>query len=237
MMVAPGVRWGIAFLQSQNEAYRFVVITWSNLLAADVGDPAHLSHLVCRVVDQNVDAAKFVYGGVDDALAGGLVADVAGTTNGLATGGFDQPYGFVCVGLLRLQVTEHHVRTLPGEGQGHGAADAGVCSGDHGPLVGETVAAAVGLFAVIRLVLHRLSQARMRLLLVGVLWLFILGGGVGLLGLVCLLAHVPVLPAAVGGQSKRSPRAVVGGRLNRENSPQGLCVGDPAGRRADPHQR
>jgi hypothetical protein len=42
-----------------------------------------LGHLVGRVVDQDVDAAQLLDGGVDDLLAGLLAADIAGAADGL----------------------------------------------------------------------------------------------------------------------------------------------------------
>jgi hypothetical protein len=60
-----------------------VFITWSNCSVVMSAIPPILGHLVGRVVDQDVDAAQLLDGGVDDLLAGLLAADIAGTADGL----------------------------------------------------------------------------------------------------------------------------------------------------------
>jgi hypothetical protein len=89
-------------------------------------------------------------------------------------------------GFFGPQVAEHNVGAFPGEGQGDGAADPGVRPSDHRSLAGEPTAAAVGVLAVVRLVLHGLGQPGMGmgLRLIGVLGLVVLLGGIGLIGLV-----------------------------------------------------
>ena len=78
-----------------------------------------------------------------------------------------------------VEVAEHHVGALPGEGQGDGAADAGVAAGDHRPLAGEPVASAVAVLAVVGLVLHLFGQPGMGLLFIGAVRLLVLVGGIG----------------------------------------------------------
>jgi hypothetical protein len=143
-----------------------------------------LGHLVGGVVDQDVDAAQLFDGGVDDLLAGLLAPDIAGAADGLAALGLHQAHRLIGVGFFGLQVAEHNVGAFAGEGQGDGAADPGVRPSDHRSLAGEPTAAAVGVLAMVRLVLHGLGQPGMGLLLIGVLGLVVLFGGIGLIGLV-----------------------------------------------------
>jgi hypothetical protein len=157
-----------------------VFITWSNCSVVMSAIPPILGHLVGRVVDQDVDAAQLLDGGVDDLLAGLLAPDIAGAADGPAALSLHQAHRLIGVGFFGLQVAEHNVGAFAGEGQGDGAADPGVRPSDHRSLAGEPTAAAVGVLAMVRLVLHGLGQPGMGLLLIGVLGLVVLLSGIGL---------------------------------------------------------
>ena len=68
MIVAPASMCGIAFAQPEH-GVQVGLHHLVELLGRNVGDPAHLGHLVGRVVDQDIDAAQLLDGGVDDLLA------------------------------------------------------------------------------------------------------------------------------------------------------------------------
>ncbi len=140
---------------------------------------------------------------------------------GLAARRLDQAHGLGGVGFLALQVAEHHVGALPGEGQGDGSADAGVGAGDHGPLAGQPVASAVGVLAVVRLVLHLLGEPGMGLLLIGVGLLVLLGG---IWRQACgsnYRCHPGRLPGSAGGCSGHSCQEASSGP--RDSSSNSRC--------------
>src|SRR5215207_752564 len=184
MIVAPASMYGIAFLAQPEHGVQVGLHYLVELFGCDVGDPAHLGHLVGRVVDQDVDPAKLLDGGIDDLLAGLLAPDIAGAADGLAALSLHQAHSLIGVGFFGPQVAEHDVGAFPGEGQGDGAADPGVRPSDHRSLAAEPTATAVGALAVVGLVLHDLGQPGMALLLIGVFGLVVLLGGIGLIGLV-----------------------------------------------------
>src|SRR5690606_2466739 len=82
-----------------------------------------------------------------------LVADVPGDGQSAAAGEADHLRGVLGV-LVFVLVDDGDVRPLAGEGDGRGAADAGVAAGDDRDLAQELAAAAVGLLAGDRLRAH-----------------------------------------------------------------------------------
>ena len=126
MIVDPGARCGSGLLAQPEHRVQVRLHDPVELLRGDVDDAARLGHLVGRVVDQDVEAAELAHRRVDDLAADVLVPDVAGTADRRATCRLDQPYGLLRVGLLGLEVAEHQVGALSGEGDGDRPADAGV---------------------------------------------------------------------------------------------------------------
>jgi hypothetical protein len=134
------------------------------LLGGDGGD-ALLRHLVGGVVHQQVDAAELVHGALHERLAVLLVGDVAGREHRRPAGLSHQPRRLLPVLLLGLEVGQHDVGALAGEGDRDGAADAGVAARDERAPAGELAAAAVGGLAVVGLRRQVALAARVLLLL------------------------------------------------------------------------
>ena len=71
------------------------------------------------------------------------------------------PFGrLLSIAFLGLKVGDQHVGALPGEGDGHGAADAGVTAGNDCPFAAEPASATICPLAVVRLGRHILCAAR-----------------------------------------------------------------------------
>src|SRR5690606_30114427 len=95
----------------------------------------------------------------DDPVAGGAVAQIGLDGDAGASRLLDQPGRLArVVGLLR-QVREGDVGALTGVGDGHGAADAGVTSGDERLAPLQPVRADVALLPVVGDRLHRVGAA------------------------------------------------------------------------------
>lgn len=125
------------------------------LLRGDVFDSAHLHHLIGGVVDQNIDASKLLYRSINQQLALLLFNQVTSNGHGATPGVLDKPRCLLCIFLFRWQVRDHYISAFPGEGNSDGPTDAGVTPCDHRSAVVESVAAAIGILAVVRLVVHR----------------------------------------------------------------------------------
>ena len=92
-------------------------------------------------------------------LAVGLVPDVAGHPNRLPAGLLDHARRLLGVGLFFLEVGDHDVRALAGEGEGDGPTDTRVAAGYDRLLALEPAGAAVGIVAVVGLGLHLRLEA------------------------------------------------------------------------------
>src|SRR5699024_183471 len=75
--------------------------------------------------------------------------------------------GLLGIGLLAREVRDRHVRALPGEGDGGGAADPGISAGDEGLQAVESPGAAVRVLAVVGHGRHVTRQAGRLLFLRG----------------------------------------------------------------------
>src|SRR5690349_16198762 len=102
-------------------------------LVGDVGDVLEAS-LVRGIVDQDVDAAKFSYGRLDDLPAVGGILDVARNQHRFTTCGF-----YVTTRLLGifvfLEIGNENVCPLPCIGDGDSTANATVTTGNDSFLV------------------------------------------------------------------------------------------------------
>jgi hypothetical protein len=111
-------------------------------------------HLVGGVVDEDVHTAELVDGPLHDLLTGGLVLDVAWDEHRSASRLLHPASRLLGVGLLGLEVRQHHVGPLTGEGDRDRPPDARVAAGDDRATVTEAPGPAIGLLAVVRLHLH-----------------------------------------------------------------------------------
>ncbi|KAI3480794.1 hypothetical protein L1887_57061 [Cichorium endivia] len=100
-----------------------------------VGGVGHLVGGEAGVVDNDVELAPLVDGGLDDALAKVLVHDVAGVGDGRATGLDDLGGNIGC--LLSVQVRDDDVGAVASEELGGGRSDTLASTGDDGDLALE----------------------------------------------------------------------------------------------------
>jgi len=121
-----------------------------------------MGHLVRGIVDEDVDAAKTLDGLVDEGLALGLLRDVPGQQQALAPGLFDPACGFLRV-FVFIEVGNRDVRAFTGEGDGDGATDTTVGTGDQCDLALQAPRAFIALFASIGVRVHLLLAAGDRL--------------------------------------------------------------------------
>ena len=112
--------------------------------AADAGVQERLRHGAAGVVDDDVDAAERLDGGVHQALEGVQVAHVGDDGHGLAAGGAD--VGGDLVQLALGPGGQDHVGADVGVGAGDGGADAPATPGDDGHLPVESKAIEHGHF-------------------------------------------------------------------------------------------
>ena len=116
------------------------------------------------VVDDDVEPAELVGGALDGATAVVAVGEVAGQAHAATAPGLDE--------LLRVgrvvalgEIGQRDVGALLGEGDGHGAPDAGVAAGDQRLPAGQQVAPDVAGHLVVRLGVHRPGAAGVGLFL------------------------------------------------------------------------
>src|SRR5690606_9601368 len=91
------------------------------------------------------------------------IRDVSGHQHAPASAGLDQALRLARVLLLIREIADQHVRALARERERDGAANARVAAGDDGPLVLQSRAAAIALFAGVRRGIHLAARARQRL--------------------------------------------------------------------------
>ncbi len=123
------------------------------LFGGDVED-GFLVDLFGGIVDEDVETAEGAGGVFDKFEAEGFVADVAGECDGFSSFGADEVDDFLGVGFFNGEVPDGDVGTFACEGDGGGAANAGVAAGDECFAAGEFAGAFVGGFAVVRAGVH-----------------------------------------------------------------------------------
>ena len=114
-----------------NIAKTFVRNVRSSSSVADVGEPV-ASHLVRRVVDEDVDAAELPHGALDDRPAVAGVLEIARQLERGPAGLVHGARGLVGVALLGFEVGDRDVGALAGERERDGAADARVTARHEG---------------------------------------------------------------------------------------------------------
>ena len=122
-------------------------------LVADVVDRFEAG-LMGRVVDEDIDTAKLRYGFCDDGAALTGVLYVAGKQNGLSAGFRHHPLGLPGVVML-VEIGNQNVSSFSRVGDGDGAADATIATGDNGLLAFEAAAALIERFAMVGGRVHR----------------------------------------------------------------------------------
>jgi hypothetical protein len=119
------------------------------------------------VVNENVKLAEFGHGALDDPLAVLLVSDVAGDEHDAAAGLLNPARGLAGVVFLLGQVGDQDIGAFAREGNGHGAADAGIAAGDDRGATLELATTFVRLLAVVGLGRHLCRMPGRLLLLLG----------------------------------------------------------------------
>ncbi len=123
------------------------------------------------MVDDDIEAAELGERLLDELPAEFLLADIAGQRQTAPPGLLDQPFRLGRIGML-LQVGDDQIRPFAGEGDGHRAADAAVAAGEDRDLIGQLAAAAIALFAGLRLRLHFAAGAGLMFLMLRRLFFF-----------------------------------------------------------------
>jgi len=113
------------------------------------------------VVHKDIDFAESLDAFPDDVLAVFLAADIAGQAKGLAAGFGDEALGFCSVFLL-VEIRDHHVGALAGEGKRHGPADAAIGAGDNSGEILKQRVTGVGVLSVVGHRVHGGGRARRR---------------------------------------------------------------------------
>jgi hypothetical protein len=94
--------------------------------AGQHGQPHHAGR-----VDDHVDPAVPLLGGVEQGPDGGLVGDVGADRDGAAAGRLDRRHGGLRLGVVP-RIPDHHGLPVGGQPLGDGAPDAAGPSGDDG---------------------------------------------------------------------------------------------------------
>jgi hypothetical protein len=91
-------------------------------------------HLEGSIVHQHIDATELFDGLVDQRLAVGLLRDVTGQQQALATGFLDPACGFTGI-FMFVQVGDRHIGAFAGKCDGHSAANTAVGTGNQGDFI------------------------------------------------------------------------------------------------------
>src|SRR6202034_2115695 len=134
------------------------------ILGRNVED-RRLALLASRVADEDVQAAKTSNRLVDEAVAEGLVSNVAGNRQCGSTFGFHELDDFARILLFCRQMGDRHVGALARTSAPGGAAHAEISAGYQSLAATERARAAIGRLAVIRARIHPARQSGPGLLL------------------------------------------------------------------------